>query len=1441
MSCPAHAEAHAFAEDLPPAPGTVRAPPSLPGLVLGDVLGRGGFAAVYSGRTDDGAEVAVKLAYAPDDPRFAREAAALRRIGAPTCPALYSTGRAPDGRPFIVMERLAGQTLAQRLSTAPGTGALPLEVVCARMRPLCAAVSHVHSVGVVHRDLKPHNAFLCTDGRLALLDLGLARGEGEDHEITAAAPHLTRTGDRMGTALYMSPEQCEEARAVDRRTDIYALGVMLFEMLCGRPPFAGDTASVIAAHVSRRPPRPSDFADLPAAVDEISARCLAKRPDERFAEANEIADALDRARSSSEVRRAKRTSSPGPRTASTRRPVALLALRSRLPADQLAAQFAGERAQLARVYGDRYLFAFPAAPSPEAGIKAAARAAQALAGQTGGDIDAVVHVAELRVREREAGIKLAGSALERPADWWPEGGRSGLHLTAAAAQLGALSDGPAGTGTQVHAALTGAAGAVATGLGKSRAGAATPEGRRAADLAAGGQSAQPAGAGAADSPGAGTAGASAAPDADADADPAGFISVETRRASQVRSRISSSSVALVGRADLIAAAVEEFTTCFAGSRPTLTTLISDTGVGKSRVLEALGERLPRATRVLQVAARPPAAGQPEAVLRALLTAALDLTGTAWSAPAPDLAAPDPAAPDPAAPDLAAPDPAAPDLAAPDPAAPDPADLAASDPGAGAGPGSSDSASRSGAPPSAAAVERACIAQLGTEHGQAAWPAVALVLDAIDETDPRVRPILGAPGALRQTLARAAGASLRRLAADQPLAVLLDDAHWADQASLDALEMATLDGVSAPLWVAVATLPTLLGRRPLWGERAAHARQHTIGPLAPRAMRQLAHELLRPVEFVPDPVVDRLLEMTQGVPLYMVELIQALAARGAIRRHRGTQEWYVAADEIPKGAGATGANLAGQALTALPSHLVSLAGLCAVIADDISVAEINALSLALPSAELSLDPSFGLPRLVRLGLLRKTGKDRFGFRHPRTREAVEARIPPAQRKKLHAAALDRLRAQPERPRSARERIARHAAAAGQAAAAADALLDLAEEDRRRHRYVEAESYYSAALDQLSADDTRRESILGGRGRVRYRLQRFQEALADLAAARALAETRGADAAVADLLLEEATVLDWSHEWSESASRVKAAQPYVERLDDERLEARYRLARGRILWREDWVQEALGGLAEGADRASRLEDHDTRTVALLLLGPALAAAGRLDESESRFAEVIDACRERGDSLHLCAAFNNRLYLWMKRQRIEEATLDQRTAIELARELGFTMLEWGSTYNLAELLHWLGRAEEALPLAERSLALSQRVGIPVPHPALLLARVQCALGDHAAAGDLLGSVRQQFEGGDITELNRALHRLVELQVQDAVGQGATLADWTDVVDRLGRCAVVDEQVEGLHAASRWARTRGHLDAERQWILQAVDIAGESPIWKSRLQDVAAETTKA
>ncbi|WP_242338018.1 serine/threonine-protein kinase [Anaeromyxobacter sp. SG66] len=273
------------------------------------LLGRGGMGTVYLAEHPViGSRVAVKFlheAMAADAQvvsRFYDEARAVNLIGHENIVGIYDLSVLPPGRFYYVMELLDGETLAERVRGGPLDPATALDVLL----QLCDALQCAHERGVVHRDLKPENVFLVNRrGRrnfVKLVDFGIAKLRG------ARVAGRTEAGLIVGTPEYMAPEQCEDG-PIDARTDVYALGVIAFELATGRLPFAGRSlAALLLAHLEAVPPRPSELAPVAPALERAILRALEKAPDARFADMAAFAAALREARAELPAR----TPSPAP-------------------------------------------------------------------------------------------------------------------------------------------------------------------------------------------------------------------------------------------------------------------------------------------------------------------------------------------------------------------------------------------------------------------------------------------------------------------------------------------------------------------------------------------------------------------------------------------------------------------------------------------------------------------------------------------------------------------------------------------------------------------------------------------------------------------------------------------------------------------------------------------------------------------------------------------------------------------------------------------------------------------------------------------------------------------------------------------------------------------------------------------------------------------------
>src|SRR6516165_5849969 len=266
--------------------------PQIPGYEVEAVLGRGGMGVVFKARhLTLKRVVALKMllagAYArPEElARFRREAEAVAALRHPNIVPVHDAGDIA-GRPYFTMECVEGGSLAQSLAGKPQPPHRAAELVAT----LASAVQFAHKCGFIHRDLKPANVLLTADGVPMITDFGLVRS-------IVAGPEVTRSGDFLGTPCYMAPEQARgHTSAVGPAADIYALGVVLYEMLTGRPPFEGETAADTLQKVVGEDPVPPSRLNpkVPPDLDTICLKCLQKSPARRYASAQDLADELHR-------------------------------------------------------------------------------------------------------------------------------------------------------------------------------------------------------------------------------------------------------------------------------------------------------------------------------------------------------------------------------------------------------------------------------------------------------------------------------------------------------------------------------------------------------------------------------------------------------------------------------------------------------------------------------------------------------------------------------------------------------------------------------------------------------------------------------------------------------------------------------------------------------------------------------------------------------------------------------------------------------------------------------------------------------------------------------------------------------------------------------------------------------------------------------------------
>jgi tetratricopeptide (TPR) repeat protein len=664
--------------------------------------------------------------------------------------------------------------------------------------------------------------------------------------------------------------------------------------------------------------------------------------------------------------------------------------------------------------------------------------------------------------------------------------------------------------------------------------------------------------------------------------------------------------------------------------------------------------------------------------------------------------------------------------------------------------------------------------------------------------------------------RAIGDALRAAARERPTAVILDDLHLAEHELYDALEYATLGGEPLPLWIAGVASPRLDTRRPELGKRAERHRRDALPPLDEDAAVALAAALLRPAEYPPLRALRRLVAIARGNPLHLAMLARDIQERGAIKERPGGAPYLdtTALDELSPVA--LGPWLAARELAPLGAELAALARVCAVLGGDVARDEVVAIVEAVErrgGATTTIDVDVGLAELVRAGVLLQ-GAAGFAFRQALVEEGVYATTDERERSLLHEAALAHWRDGGE---GAAERVARHAEAAGDHAAAATAFAQLGERAAHTHHPIDADQAWSGALRHLEPPDLARGRALIGRARARYRVQRMGEAVVDLEQAAALASERGELDLEVDALLELATVLDFRESFTrakEIAERARARLGDAPRPD---LALRIELADARTLFREQRFADCADPLRRVLRDALARDLDEPATIAALLLGCVLADLRETDEAERVFADLLERCWKHDDRFHLAAAYGNRAWLWTVRGDIDRTEQDLRLVIQLARESGQAHFERVAAHNLAEQRLWLGQHGEALQLARRALALQERASEGTTHPdRLLLGRVLAWRGDPVAHAELISIVERLAAEGGLGDEDRAV-----LAALEAVA--GRPERWADAL------AGLDGLFEQLRLEiGELAERHGQLpEATRA---QLRDLAHRDPIWRRR-----------
>ncbi|MCG8424251.1 MAG: protein kinase [Proteobacteria bacterium] len=1300
--------------------------PVIPGYAMKQVIGQGGFGLVYAGTTEGtGRQVAVKVArtdVALAKTQLHREIAALERIGPPAVPAVWTSGSLDSGTAYVVMEYVAWPTLDHLIEghrngmTIDHFGRIALAIL--------DAVAAVHRAGMCHADLKPPNIFIQGEPPAAkLIDFGLTRMDRVSPRAGA-----TLIQHVAGTAEYMSPEQCERMAGIDLRSDVYSLGVVFYEMVTGRTPFAGTPAELHQAHRNHRPRRPSQLGSTPEAIEEVIMRCLAKESGQRFSDAMELRAELGAALVRARRARGPATAAGGPSTereaefipggAADRpaiRSVAGPASSTSMVRDRrlMVHLFFDAEAEigaiqsvlnelgghLAHVSGTRGCAVF----DPDSGkepISRPLRAAQAL---TSNHIcsHVVLDIGQVTVRRRKNGQLRYRSPLFSRRDHYPH-----------------KSD-PAGILIANQVADT-------------------------------------------------------APDVDVEPVPIrdGLLlcrhgSAPWTHSSDVRTSTSK----LVGRRRAVDALVRDARAAIGDRVPSLATVIADAGHGKSHLCATLHSQLATAlpgVELLDLRAPEPIGGDASGALRALLLRVASVRGH------------------------------------------DDAD----------------------------ALRAQLSARLGDKLAAESWPAVAWVLGAISRDDPEFRRLAAVPRALHDSLVRAVGGILVSLAAAHPTCLVIDDAQFADEATLDALEYATRSPGDLPLWICVLARPNFETMRPEWGQQCSRAYRLRLPPLDKDDAANLCRQLLYPAENVPNAAIDRLVARTRGIPMLLVELIRGLKREGLVRKHDKGDMWFVATDKLDIVPDMPLVEwLAERELRTLPDDLANHTRLLALLRADFDTDEVEGILREIDREGLA--ESFPLAKeafigqLVASRLLIHRSEGRVGFRHALLRDNIAASVPRDLAKRIHRAAYNFYHSTDAVTEEVRlARLAFHAAESGRGEDACTAYLALAQRAAHGHAYLRAEQLFSRLLDLVADTDlSRRFAATKGRGAMRYRIGRYQDSLADLEVARELARTLGGDAEI-HVLLDEATVLDWTNEYRKSERLVYEARRLAQKVTSELVEARLLMGTGRSHFRFCRLDEARASLEAAADLAERLGDdgYETLVISLLLSTLVLPMQNAIEATERAFTRLIPLCEERGDRMHLAVALTNRRVLCIARDNVDQAVLDGQRGIDLGRELGILELEYACEYNLGELLYLAGDVDAAWPHVRRAVELESRrpSGAGRPLAELLKARVLSFEERLAEMRVVVDRLRDQQAAAERDGLMEAVFLPSEkllFAMVDLTDRDTDPAEWQAMRDRAKRVAVEQEHIEVIEMYGLWLCRRGLAGAAEPVFAEALDVAQRVP----------------
>jgi class 3 adenylate cyclase/tetratricopeptide (TPR) repeat protein len=1271
-------------------------------------LGEGGMGKVYLAQDARlGRPVALKLlpaSFTRDRDRvrrFEQEARAASALNHPNILTVYDIGGDPEGARYIATEYVEGVTLRAHIAAAPLAPADVLEIGV----QVAAGLAAAHAAGVVHRDVKPENLMLRPDGYVKILDFGLAKPvlpgpEGGDPDSFARALVDTHPGMIMGTFAYMSPEQARGLE-VDARTDVWSLGVVLYEMASGSPPFAGPTASDVMAAVLAREPAPlSERADgVPAELERIVTKALAKERDERYQTAKDLGLDLRRLKQRLEFEAELRRKAEGGPAAEQSEPRAALAghlgeraaragvpTRSQPSAEQLK--------QVTVLFADLYGFTALAEALDAEEVSDAMRElwnrVDAAVMDHGGTVDR--HMGDQmmalwgdRVAHEDDPAHAVRAALRMQREV-AEFVSSNLRvlfgegveptpLLRVGVNTGAVLLSAAGAGGGARLTATGAAVNVANRLGQ-----AAPLGcvlishdtyrqvRGLFDVRE-----------------------TELPNVRGGGEPVRTYLVEREkpRAFRLQTRgVEGVETRMVGRQAELARMRDALQTVLEDRELEALTIVGDAGLGKSRLLyefssevELLGEPL----QVFNGRAGQRTRGLPFALVRDVFSLRFGI-------------------------------------------------------------GDSDP------PPAAREKFERGMSELFGEESEARMRAhfVGHLAGLDFSASPHLAGILQDAKQVRGRAFHYAAEFFQRVARAAPVLLLLDDLHWADDGSLDFVDHLARECAQSPLLVLCFARPELLERRPAWGEgQQAHARLN-LQPLTKRESRQLVEEILRNAQAIPHALRELIVGAAEGNPFYVEELIKMLIDQRVIVP--AAERWHVDASRLvevrvpPTLTGVLQARLDG--LTPWEKTVLQRASVVGREFWD-GVLEEFSRAAAERGETFEGDTAEALETLRRKELIFRReasavgGAREYIFKHALLRSVAYEGLLKRERRRLHAeAAAWLVREAGVRVEEYAAVVAEHHETARDPLRAAEWYGRAGQQARASYAPEAAIGFYRKALEHLAeaektAQDGESSSAVerlraravewhAGLGEVLTMQARYGEATDAYTLMREAASAAGDDVAEARAWNGLTAVREYQGDNRAALESARRAEELARRAGTAAgAKAELALALNRQGLASHRLGDAaaverLGGQILALSTETGGDSRAARANGLKLLGVAHEVSGRFAEAEECFEQSLALLKELGDRRNLGFMLNNLGVIAHLGADYSEAVRRYTEALEIFREIGERTWELPTLGNLAGAQIGL----EDYSAAEANLRQAVALAGPAGHFALSM--IYCYLAE-------------------------------------------------------------------------------------------------------------------